>query len=180
VAGGYPAAGGLGGRRDLMEHVAAGIEGGKKRAYVGGTLAANPLSSAAGYFTLQEIERTNACEIAGQAADRLTKGLVELIDEMELPFIAYNQGAICHLETSGTMFVKISMLKIKSILREIQARQHFMEQMGAAYMAEGIVTLAGSRMYTSLADNDAVIDDAISRFENVLKSVDTTIVSESP
>lgn len=172
VAGGYPAAGGLGGRRDLMEHVAAGIEGGKKRAYVGGTLAANPLSSAAGYYTIQEIERTNACKKAGQAADRLTKGLEDIIDGLNLPFVAYNQGAIAHLETSGTMFVKINLLKIKSILKEIKVRQHFMEEMGAAYMAEGIVTLAGSRMYTSLADDDAVIDDAISRFERVLKNVE--------
>ncbi|MGY5852575.1 MAG: aminotransferase class III-fold pyridoxal phosphate-dependent enzyme [Candidatus Thorarchaeota archaeon] len=173
VAGGYPAAGGFGGRRDLMEYVAAGIEGGKKRAYVGGTLAANPLSSAAGYFAIQEIERTKACEKAGQAADRLNKGLEEIIDDLKLPFVAYNQGAICHLETSGTMFVKINLLKIKSILKEIKVRQHFMEEMGAAYMAEGIVTLAGSRMYTSLADTNEVIDDALKRFNLVLENVDS-------
>ena len=155
-----------------MEHVAAGIEGGKKRAYVGGTLAANPLSSAAGYYTIQEIERTNACEKAGLAADRLNKGLENIIDDLNLPFVAYNQGAICHLETSGTMFVKINLLKIKSILKEIRIRQHFMEEMGAAYMAEGIVTLAGSRMYTSMADDDTIVDDALSRFERVLKSVE--------
>jgi glutamate-1-semialdehyde 2,1-aminomutase len=172
VAGGYPAAGGLGGRKDLMEHVAAGIEGGKKRAYVGGTLAANPLSSAAGYYTIQEIERTNACEKAGRAADRLTKGLEDIIDGLNLPFVAYNQGAIGHLETSGTMFVKINLLKIKSILKEIRVRQHFMEEMGAAYMAEGIVTLAGSRMYTSLADDDSIIDDALARFESVLRNIE--------
>ena len=46
-----------------------------------------------------------------------------------------------------------------------------MEEMGAAYMAEGIVTLAGSRMYTSLADDDAIVDDAVTRFERVLKNV---------
>jgi len=179
VAGGYPAAGGLGGRRDLMEYVAAGIEGGKKRAYVGGTLAANPLSSAAGYYTILEIEKTNACEKAGKAADRLSKGLEEMIDDKNLPFVAYNQGAICHLETSGTMFVRINKLKIKSVLKEIGTRRHFMEEMGAAYMAEGIVTLAGSRMYTSMADDDAVIDDALHRFERVLSNVERPIVSES-
>jgi glutamate-1-semialdehyde 2,1-aminomutase len=43
-----------------------------------------------------------------------------------------------------------------------------MEEMGAAYMAQGIITLAGSRMYTSLADTDEVIDDALNRFEYVL------------
>jgi glutamate-1-semialdehyde 2,1-aminomutase len=47
-----------------------------------------------------------------------------------------------------------------------------MEEMGAAYMASGLVTLAGSRMYTSLADTDEVIDDALNRFESVLRNVE--------
>jgi len=47
-----------------------------------------------------------------------------------------------------------------------------MEEMGAAYMANGLVTLAGSRMYTSMADTDEVIDDALARFEIVLTSVE--------
>jgi glutamate-1-semialdehyde 2,1-aminomutase len=47
-----------------------------------------------------------------------------------------------------------------------------MEEMGAAYMSQGIVTLAGSRMYTSMADTDDVIDDALNRFETVLSSVE--------
>lgn len=38
-------------------------------------------------------------------------------------------------------------------------------------MANGIVTLAGSRLYTSLADTDEVIDEALNRFENVFKHV---------
>ena len=42
VAGGYPMAGGLGGRRDVMMNLAAGIGGSNKRVYVGGTLSANP------------------------------------------------------------------------------------------------------------------------------------------
>ncbi|MFN8254530.1 MAG: aminotransferase class III-fold pyridoxal phosphate-dependent enzyme [Bacteroidales bacterium] len=172
IAGGYPAAGGLGGRRDLMEYLAAGIQGGKKKAMVGGTMSANPISSAAGYYTLLEIERTNACEIAGKAGDRLTAGLKLLIEKNNLPFVAYNQGSICHLETSGTMFVKVDFLKpwtIPPALKEIKTRKHMMEEMGAAYMAEGLVTLAGSRMYTSLADTDEIIDEALEKFENVFK-----------
>jgi len=47
-----------------------------------------------------------------------------------------------------------------------------LEAMGAAYMANGLVTLAGSRMYTSMADTDEVIDDALARFEAVLSSVE--------
>jgi len=172
VAGGYPSAGGLGGKLDLMEYLAAGLQSGKKRAMVGGTMAANPISSAAGYYTIMEIEKQNACEKAGRAGDRLTKGLQQLIEKYNLPYVAYNQGSVNHLETSGVMFVKINWLKIIKVLAEIKERKHMMEEMGAAYMAEGIVTLAGSRMYTSMADTDDIIDNALDRFENVFKKVE--------
>ena len=55
-------------------------------------------------------------------------------------------------------------------MKEIDIRKHMMEEMGAAYMAEGLVTLAGSRMYTSMADTDEIIDDALNRFERVFKN----------
>ncbi|MCO5233960.1 MAG: aminotransferase class III-fold pyridoxal phosphate-dependent enzyme [Chitinophagales bacterium] len=171
IAGGYPGAGGIGGRADLMDGLAAGLQGGKK-VKVGGTLAANPLSCCAGYYTIKEIIETQACEKAGLAGDRLTRGLNQLIDKYELPFVAYNQGSICHLETAGTLFEKIELLKITSILKRINERKKLMEEYGAAYMAEGIVTLAGSRLYTSLADTDEVIDDALERFERVFKNVE--------
>ena len=151
-------------------YLAAGLQGGKK-VKVGGTMAANPLSCCAGYYTLLEIEKTNACEKAGKAGDRITKGLNLLIDKYELPFVAFNQGSICHLETAGTLYVKIKLLKIKSVLAEINQRKKLMEEYGAAYMAEGIVTLAGSRLYMSMADTDEVVDDALNRFENVFRNV---------
>ena len=137
-------------------------------------MAANPLSSAAGYYTLVEIEKQNACQKAGQAGDRLTKGLKKLIDSYALPYVAYNQGSICHLETTGTMFLPINLKKIWTIpktLKEIKIRKHMMEEMGAAYMVEGIVTLAGSRMYTSMADTDEIIDEALQGFERVFQKM---------
>jgi RNase H-fold protein (predicted Holliday junction resolvase) len=56
--------------------------------------------------------------------------------------------------------------------KEMKPRKHMMEDMGAAYTANGLITLAGSRMYTSMADTDEVIDDALERFERVLSSVE--------
>ena len=178
VAGGYPAAGGVGGKKEYAQLMAAGLATGKHRAYVGGTLAANPLSALAGYTAIKEIARTNACEIAGRAGDRLCDGLKELIERYGLPFVAYNQGSIVHLECTGAMsydfsshsFVKsaLSILKKKEMIYE---RKDSMERMGAAYMANGIVTLAGSRLYTSLADTDEIIDEALNRFEHVFKQV---------
>jgi glutamate-1-semialdehyde 2,1-aminomutase len=170
VTGGYPMAGGVGGRRDVIMRFAAGIGGTGERAYIGGTLSANPISCVAGYYALLEMERTNAAVIAGRAGDRLTKGLQQIIEKYRLPFVAFNQGSICHLETSGVML--LDMKNPIKLLREMKPRKHMLEEMGAAYMAAGLITLAGSRMYTSLADTDDVIDEALDRFETVLSSVE--------
>jgi glutamate-1-semialdehyde 2,1-aminomutase len=170
VTGGYPMAGGVGGRRDVIMRFAAGIGGTGERAYIGGTLSANPISCVAGYHALLEMERTNAPVIAGRAGDRLTNGLQQIIEKYHLPFVAFNQGSIVHLETSGVML--LDMKNPIKLLREMKPRKHMLEEMGAAYMAAGLITLAGSRMYTSLADTDDVIDEALNRFETVLSSVE--------
>lgn len=168
ITGGYPMAGGLGGRREIMLHLSAGIGGAGERAYVGGTLSANPLSCVAGYHALVEMDRTNAPLIAGQAGDRLTKGLKGIIARLDLPFVAYNHGSIVHLETAAPMLLDFK--NPMKIARELKPRTHMMEEMGAAFMAQGLITLAGSRMYTSMADTDQVVDDALGRFETVLAS----------
>lgn len=170
VAGGYPAAGGLGGRADVMERLAAGLEAGKTRAYVGGTLSANPMSCAAGYHSILEIEKTNAHVKAGQAGDKLTAGIQKLIEKHELPFVAYNQGSICHFQTSAVMLLDIRKDAKKAIM-EAKPRKHMMEEMGAAFMAEGVITLAGSRLYTSMADTDEVIEQALASFDRVLANI---------
>ena len=173
IAGGYPGAGGIGGHRDVMAYLGAGLDSsGKKvkKAMCGGTMAATPLSCVAGYYTICEIERTNACEKAGLMGDRLIEGIQKSIKKHNLPFVAFNQGSICHLDTVGTMHFAINWSKpweIPEILKQTSARQKEMEHMGAAYMAEGMVTLAGSRLYTSAAYTEEDIDDAISRFDRV-------------
>ncbi len=172
IAGGYPGAGGIGGKREYMKYLGAGLDGAVKvkKAFMGGTLAATPISCVAGYYTLCEIEKQKACEKAGEMGDRLTKGLQEIIKKYNLPFVAFNQGSICHLDTVGTMHFSIDWSKIwqiPGVLDATNIRKKEMTHMGAAYMAEGLVTLAGSRLYTSAAYTEEDIDDALSRFDTV-------------
>ncbi|MBE6019237.1 MAG: aminotransferase class III-fold pyridoxal phosphate-dependent enzyme [Clostridiales bacterium] len=173
IAGGYPGAGGIGGHRDCMQHLGAGLDSsGKKikKALCGGTMAATPISCCAGYYTLEEIEKTNACEKAGRMGDRLTEGIRASAEKHGLPFVVFNQGSICHVDTVGTMHYSIDWSKpwqLPVVLKETSRRQKEMEHMGAAYMAEGIITLAGSRLYTSAAYTEEMIDDVISRFDKV-------------
>ena len=173
IAGGYPGAGGVGGHRDVMAHLGAGLDGsGKKvtKAMCGGTMAATPVSCVAGYTVISEIEKRNACEVAGCMGDRLTAGLQQLIGKYHLPFVAFNQGSICHLDSVGTMHFCIDWKKpwtIPGVLSATDVRKKEMTHMGAAYMAEGIITLAGSRLYTSAAYTEEMIDDVLARFERV-------------
>jgi glutamate-1-semialdehyde 2,1-aminomutase len=173
VAGGYPMAGGVGGSAEVMSVFGSGLDG-KSGAHiqVGGTLSANPLSCAAGYFAIEEMARTNAPVVAGAAGDRLTRGLQRLIDKYGLPYVAYNQGSIVHLECSGVML--LDMHNPLKLMKQNKPRKRLMEEIGAAYAAHGIITLAGSRMYTSMADTDAVIDEALTRFEQVFSLVEGT------
>jgi glutamate-1-semialdehyde 2,1-aminomutase len=119
------------------------------------------------------------------------KGLQDLIEGYDLPFVAYNHGSIVHLETVAPMFIQFpftipsypkdylnipnlikAVKNLKSIKKEIFDRKFAMEEYGAAFMAEGLITIAGSRLYTNLATDEEVIDDAIGRFDNVFKKVE--------
>ncbi|MCR5208076.1 MAG: hypothetical protein K6C14_06320, partial [Eubacterium sp.] len=58
--------------------------------------------------------------------------------------------------------------EVPKVLKQTGIRQTEMQYMGAAYMAEGLVTLAGSRLYTSSAYTEEDIDECIRRFDKVL------------
>lgn len=61
-----------------------------------------------------------------------------------------------------------SLWKLFRLKDEARRRKHMMEEMGAAFTAHGLISVAGSRLYTSLADTDEVIDDALNRFDDVM------------
>lgn len=181
VAGGYPSAGGVGGKKEYVGAMAAGVATIMKRAYVGGTLAANPLSAYAGYTAIKTIAETNACVKAGEAGDKLTMGLKALIEKYKLPYVAYNQGSIVHLECTGamsydfsSMFMPKSVIALLKKKKTMLERKEAMEVMGAAYTANGIITLAGSRLYTSMATTNEVVEEALSSFDRVFAEVEVT------
>ena len=172
MAGGYPGAGGIGGKAEYMKYLSAGIggEGKHPKALIGGTMAAAPISCVAGYHTICEIERTEAIPKAGAFGTKLIEGVNKLIDKYDLPFVAFNQGSVCHVDTTGTMHFSIDWSKpwqIPGVIGAASDRKQEMEHIGAAYMAEGFVTLAGSRLYTSAAYDDSMLDDILARFDRV-------------
>ena len=64
--------------------------------------------------------------------------------------------------------------QVVSTCRELLERGYLKTTEGnvSVRVPRGMITLAGSRMYTSMADTDELIDDALERFEGVLASVE--------
>jgi glutamate-1-semialdehyde aminotransferase len=168
VAGGYPGAGGVGGLEEVMSSFAGGLTAAGQRALTGGTLSANPLSCTAGYHTLLEMDRQDAPAKAGAAGDRLRAGLEALIGKHDLPYVTYNFGSIVHLHTSGVLHLS---LNDPEFFDKLGPRKDMLGHMSMAFAAEGVITLAGSRIYTSMADTDDVVDEALAAFARVFAKV---------
>jgi glutamate-1-semialdehyde 2,1-aminomutase len=126
----------------------------------------------AGNYALLVAQLPDAAGVAGGAGYRRCKCLKGMIGRSGLPYVSYNMGCIVHLQTSGVLLLDTSnVFKLLRLKDEARRRKHMMEEMGAAYTAHGLITLAGSRIYTSLADTDDVVDDALNRFDDVFKLV---------
>lgn len=170
LTGGYPAAGAIGGKKEVMACLTAGLGKAVNNVMVGGTLSANPLSCVAGYYSLLEIEKTDACVKAGKAGDRITTGLNELAKKHGLPFVFFNQGSVVHFDVTGKMSIVYTEENYKELHKKAAERLQQLSEMGMALMAEGIVSIAAQRLYMSLADTDDVIDAALDRFDSIFSN----------
>ncbi len=169
VGHGYPSAAALAGRADVMATVAAGVGGGAKRAYCGGTLAANPLTCAAAYWAIKFVEETNATEIAGKAATKLSMRMNETFEKYNLPWFSYNFGGTVHFHTSCVFGVDITDPKQAPQVKE---RKEFMEKMGAALVDQEIISVSGSRFYTCILHSDDIIDKTIQKIEAICQKIE--------
>ncbi len=169
VGHGYASAAAIGGRAEVMATVAAGVGGGAKRAYCGGTLAANPLTCAAAYYAMKLVEETGATEKAGKAATRLSIGLNEVFNKYNLPWFSYNFGGTVHFHTSCVFGLDLGDPKQAG---QIPQRKEFMEHMGAALIDQELISVAGSRFYTCILHTDKIIDETLQKIDNICQKIE--------
>ncbi|MBN1801015.1 MAG: aminotransferase class III-fold pyridoxal phosphate-dependent enzyme [Candidatus Lokiarchaeota archaeon] len=169
VGHGFPSAGAIGGRKDVVSVLAGGVAGGDKKAYTGGTIAANPLTCAAAYNAIKLIEETNAVEKATKCANRLSGGLNKVFQSHDLPWFSYNEGAAIHMHTSCVFGLD---LKNPTHIGQINERKEFMGHLGAALVDQEIISVAGSRFYTCLQHSDEIIDSTIEKIDKICKLVE--------
>ncbi|MFX0188639.1 MAG: aspartate aminotransferase family protein [Candidatus Hodarchaeota archaeon] len=168
IGHGFPSAAAIGGRADVMAVCGAGVTGGK-RAYTGGTIAANPLTCAAAYHAIKLVEETNATQKAGRAGTRLSEGLNEVFEKHELPWFSYNYGATVHFHTSCVFGLD---LDDNTQVGQIPLRKDFMGEMGAALVDQEIISVAGSRFYTCMQHTDEIVDKTIQKIDNICQMIE--------
>ncbi|MFW9829311.1 MAG: aspartate aminotransferase family protein [Candidatus Thorarchaeota archaeon] len=168
VGHGFPSAAAIGGRSDVMSVCGAGVSGAKK-AYSGGTLAANPLTCAAAYYAIKFVEENNATEKTIKAGTRLSSGLNKVFDKYDLPWFSYNYGGTVHFHTSCLLGLNLGDPLQAG---ELPKRKDFMGEMGAALVDQEIISLAGSRFYTCMLHTDEIIDETIQKIEKICQKIE--------
>ena len=166
ITHGYPSSGAVAGRKEIMK-VCAGSLG--EKVFVGGTLAANPISMAACYHALKLMEEHDAIGKATAYANRLTKELNNLFaTRPDLGFFVYNFGAIMHYMT--TAFFSVD-LKAQDALMQILTRKQVADDYQIITMAHGLCTLAGTRMYTCMQHDEAALEQTLQVWEYLLSLI---------
>lgn len=166
IAHGYPSAGAVAGRKDVMSVCQGGLG---EKIYIGGTLAANPISTAACYHALKLMDEHDAVGKATRYADKLTSSLNDLFGtRSDLGFFVYNFGPIMHYVT--TSFFSLDLTAPDAFM-EILTRKQVADDYQVVTMAHGICSLAGTRMYSCMQHDDEALKKTLSVWEHLLSLI---------
>ncbi len=168
IAGGFPSAGGVGGRAEIMDLLTAGFSYKKNvKVLVGGTLTANPVSCIAGITAIQELERTGAHAKLDRAATEFTHALVDLSNKYDIPAIIYNQQSILHIDLCGLQHITTFSEYDPAVTTDMRAAANdLLHEYAMALAAEGLMVAGACKTYINLQTVD-VLDDALKIYEKV-------------
>lgn len=168
IGGGYGCSGGVGGRADIMNLLAAGVSAeSEKKVKVGGTLTANPLTTLAGITVIKELEEKNVHEKLDKASSYLMQGIAKLTDKYEIPAILFHHSSILHIDTHGLQHIPYCIKDDpeEQKRQKIEAYQNYIE-FSMALLAEGLVIANGGKTYLSYESID-ILDDILSVYDRV-------------
>ena len=135
---------------------------------LGGTLSANPVSCAAGYTALCELERTNAHEKLEIATEKFARDLTDLANKYEIPAIITHQGSIMQIDVTGFKHIATFPYSKEEIAEKRKEAGKRMNEFAMALAAEGVIVAAGNKTFLNLQTID-VLDDALAAYERVFR-----------
>jgi glutamate-1-semialdehyde 2,1-aminomutase len=140
-----------------------------EKIYIGGTLAANPISTAACYHALRLMEEHDAVSRAKAYADRVTAALNDLFaTRPDLGFFVYNFGPIMHYVTTSFFSVDITH---PDAFMQILTRKQIADDYQVVSTAHGLCTLAGTRMYSCMQHDDESLRKTLEVWDHLLSLI---------
>ena len=172
ITHGYPSCGAFGARKEIMDLCHPSGETGHK-AYVGGTMSANPISTLAGYLAIQYIEKYDAIGKASAYGDKFAAELNHMFEARpDLPYFVYNIGPIVHVETTCPSGVFMVTEDHDRQVAEQNARAKAAAAIQLALQNEDVLMLCDSkRFYCCMAHNDEALDNTLRAWEKVLAMI---------
>ncbi|MDD5748658.1 MAG: aminotransferase class III-fold pyridoxal phosphate-dependent enzyme [Actinomycetota bacterium] len=165
IAHGYPSAGAVAGKKEYMEILGKGMG---QEPYIGGTLAANPITCAACYHAITLMEKNDAIKKSTEFANRLVNEMNSLFaTRPDIPFFLYNFGPIIHYVT--TAFFMVDLTSPKAV--EIFKRKELAEEYQIVTSNMGLNALAGTRMYTCMQHDDEALEKTLKAWEYLLSLI---------
>jgi glutamate-1-semialdehyde 2,1-aminomutase len=169
LMGGWPAAGAVGGRADVIDTATVGvIPDGKAFAYIAGTRPGNTRSAAAAYYTILELEKPGVIERMFAVASDYVDKLNGMFAARGCSFFAYNFGGIIRVEMTAAHAVPITG---PESMAEILHRRGLLEEYSMIVHAHGVLTRNGRDMVScthTTRDNDA----AVKAFGHLIDALD--------
>lgn len=177
LAGGLPG-GAVGGRADVMEHLAVRDREWNERYKVRhhGTFNANPLSAAAGCAALAIIRDGTLQQQAAQTCAALVAGMNDRLRAEGLyGWAAYGDSSIFHLVVGASVdfapgepaFDRLSITELKAGGASPQLRKHFR----LALLNEGVDLMKGIAGFVSTAHSEAEVTATLDAFERAIAAV---------
>ena len=169
VGGGFGCAGGVGGRKELMNMLAAGVDNKTNKVKVGGTVSANPLTTLAGITVINELEKKNVHEELDKVTDYFMKGIADISERYDVPALIFHHRSILHIDLHGLQHIPYCVKDPAEQQKQLlDAYQNYIE-FSMALAAEGLIIANGGKTYYPYAAID-IVDDALGCYERVFKN----------
>ncbi len=172
VAGGLPG-GVVGGRADVIDMIAHTGDpewDNNRRVAHPGTFNANPLSAAAGAACLEMLAREPINERADEMADRLRRGLNEVMGKMEVSGVAYGVSSLV-MVAFGVEIEPEDMWKLSSREIHAAAKPGAAQGFKRAMLNAGVDIMGGRGFIVSASHTETGVDRTLGAFEECLAAM---------
>lgn len=168
LAGGLPG-GAVGGRADIMRHLAFGDAAWNRGAKIrhNGTYNANPLSAAAGVATLDLVATGEPNAHADRLAEALRAGMNDALRARELPgWAVYGDASMFHIVAGSSVPFAPGELAADTPVAELKrgGDLRLVEPLRLALLNHGVDLMRGRSGFLSLAHSPADVDATVRAF----------------